>query len=299
MQSGVLLIAHGTVDDLADVPAFLANIRRGHPAPQDVVDEVLRRYRAIGGLSPLNAINRRVAAKLEARLGVPVRICNRLWKPYQEEVLAELAALGATKLAVLPLAQFSTHLYAETVAKAEEERAGAGAKMELSCAANWGELPELTRAFASRIRSALTTLPDSGRAQIVLTAHSLPVSVIEAGDPYAHEVEKSANAISRELGRAIRLAYQSQGMSTGPGGRPIRWLGPELRPTLELAFTEGSGVVVAPIGFLADHVEILYDLDIEAKGWAGSRGAPFARTESLNDADDFIEALATVARPLL
>ena len=126
MTDAVLLIAHGTVDDLKDLPSFLANIRRGHPAPPDLVAEMRPALRAIGGRSPLNAINQRVAKKLEARLGIPVRACNRLWTPRPHDALAELASHGATKVAVVPLAQYSTHLYAETVQKAEEARAGEG-----------------------------------------------------------------------------------------------------------------------------------------------------------------------------
>jgi ferrochelatase len=302
-DEAILLISHGSVDELDDLPELLSNIRRGHPAPPELLAEVRRRYEAVGGRSPLNAINRRVAERLAERLGVPVRTSNRLFHPYPKDVLPEMVAAGARRIVVVPLAQHSAPIYGESV---KDAAAAAGLDVEILTAPNWGRIPELTEAFARSIVSALAEVPDGerDRTSLLLTAHSLPVSVIEAGDPYERELRASADAVAqrvRELapGRFVAhsVAFQSQGMSTGPGGRPIAWLGPGLRSQLEeLAARGRREVVIAPIGFLADHVEILYDLDIEARGWADELGITLRRAPSLNASEGLVDALAAVAR---
>jgi ferrochelatase len=302
-DEAILLISHGSVDELDDLPELLSNIRRGHPAPPELLAEVRRRYEAVGGRSPLNAINRRVAERLAERLGVPVRTSNRLFHPYPKDVLPEMVAAGARRIVVVPLAQHSAPIYGESV---KDAAAAAGLDVEILTAPNWGRIPELTEAFARSIVSALAEVPDGerDRTSLLLTAHSLPVSVIEAGDPYERELRASADAVAqrvRELapGRFVAhsVAFQSQGMSTGPGGRPIAWLVPGLRSQLEeLAARGRREVVIAPIGFLADHVEILYDLDIEARGWADELGITLRRAPSLNASEGLVDALAAVAR---
>jgi ferrochelatase len=300
VERAVVLISHGTVETLAELPAFLTTIRRGHVPPPELLAEVTRRYEAIGGRSPLNDINRSVEKKLEARLGVPVRWCNRLAQPYPREVLGQLT--GAKRIAVVPLAQHSAAIYGDAIREAAREVA---LNASVACATNWGQSPALVGAYARRIGDALDPLPASARTTVVISAHSLPVAVIRAGDAYESEVRTSAAAVTEALraqGRRVHveIAFQSQGMSAGPGGRPVEWLGPDLKSTLDAAKARGdTHVLVAPIGFLSDHVEILYDLDIEAKDWAQERGLVLSRSASLNDSDDFIEVLADVARPLL
>jgi ferrochelatase len=299
----VLLIAHGTVESLDDLPEFVTNIRRGHAPPPDLIAELRHRYEAIGGQSPLLAITRDVAAKLEARLGVKVRTAMRLWKPYPREVLDALASEGIRRVVVLPLAQHSAPIYAEAV------RAAAEGAFDIAAADNWGQSPLLTAAFARELTKTVRDVPRDAwkTTTILLTAHSLPLFIIRGGDPYEREVRASAEAVMAaaraELGEGTprhEVAFQSQGMGTGPGGKPIEWLGPDLLTALDAAKARGdTHVVVAPIGFLADHVEILYDLDIEAKAWAHERGLTLTRTASLNATEPFIETLAAVARPLL
>ena len=304
MTTAVMVIAHGTVDTLDELPGFLANIRRGHPAPPELLAEVRRRYEAIGGRSPLNAICRAVAAKLEARTGVPTRMAMRLWHPYPGEVLEELAGLGVTRVVVMPLAQHSAKIYADAVTLAAREL---GANVEVVSVPNWGQTPALIDAYAARVRSTLLEVPAEGlaRTTLILTAHSLPLAIVRAGDPYEGEVRASASAILAALGGTARrchheVVFQSQGMSQGPGGRPMEWLGPDLKSAIEAAAARGdTAVVVAPIGFLADHVEILYDLDIEACAWAAARGLRLLRTPSLNASDGLVDVLAGLVRPLL
>jgi ferrochelatase len=302
-RAAVLLVAHGTVEQLDELPEFLANIRRGHPAPPELLAEIRRRYEAIGGQSPLNAINRELAARLEERLGLPVRFANRLFHPYPTPILTALAASGVKEIVVVPLAQHSASVYGDAVKKAAKD---AGLDLEITSAPNWGRIPELTDAYARAIVTELQRIPDGerDRTSLLLTAHSLPLSVIEAGDPYETEFRGSAEDVAarvRELAPGSfvdhQIAFQSQGMSTGPGGRPMAWLGPDLRSRLEmLAATGRKEVVLAPIGFLADHVEILYDLDIEARGWADELGITLRRSASLNATDALVSALAGLVR---
>jgi ferrochelatase len=299
--SAVLLVSHGTVDSVDELPEFLKNIRHGRPAEDAVLAEVRRRYLAIGGKSPLNAISQRLAAKVGAILGVPARMAGRLWAPYPTPVLEELRSLGARRVAMVPLAQHSAKIYADAV-QAPANDLG----LELRAATNWGQTPRLLDAYAARVIRAVEALAPGARdgATIVFTAHSLPSFVVNAGDPYETEFRASVEAVRQRLPAGAPpsvVAFQSQGMSgPGPGGKPMTWLGPDLPTTLdELAAGGRTHVIVAPIGFLADHVEILYDLDIEATGWAKDRGLVLSRTESLDDSDDLAAAIADVAKPLL
>jgi ferrochelatase len=291
MKRAVVLVAHGTVDRLEDLPAFLTNIRRGQPPPDAMVAELRHRYEAIGG-SPLNAINRRLASKLERALGVPVRVANRLWTPYPKDVLAELEA---DFLVALPLAQHSAHVYAQAVVESTTA--------SVKTIENWGQTPALLDAFAARVRRAIPAGVSPSDVGLVLSAHSLPKAVIDAGDPYEREVRASAEGVAsrvRDVLPAVWVAFQSQGMSKGPGGKPMEWLGPDLPTTFGAVAAAGKKhVVVAPIGFLADHVEVLYDIDIEAKRLAAERGLSLTRTESLDDSDDFVAVLAGLVRPAL
>jgi ferrochelatase len=308
LARALLLVSHGTVDDLDDLEAFVTNVRRGQRPAPDLVAELRRRYEAIGGQSPLNAIDAELARKLEARLGIRVAWANRLWRPYVREVMADLVHGGAasavsrtTRVALLPLAQHSAHIYAD-----DARQAAAGLDVELWCAENWGDRTDLCAAFAKRIRAALV-LADSSRVTVILTAHSLPKAIVDRGDPYERDVRSAAEAIAAkvqsEITRDVRfaVAFQSQGMSApGPGGRPLEWLGPDLRTALDEAAARGdASVVLAPVGFLADHVEILYDLDIEARAMASERNLRYFRAASLNADDDFVDVLSAIARPLL
>jgi ferrochelatase len=286
MKQAVLLVSHGTVDDLDDLPAFLKNVRHGREAPVELARELRKRYDAIGG-SPLDAINVRLAGKLEKKLGVPVRRASRLWKPYVKDVVAELGELS--RISVIPLAQHSAHVYGVAAKRDLGDRA------EVVCAENWGQRTDLLDAFALRARAL------AGKdAALVLTAHSLPMRVIVAGDAYEKETRAAAKGVIDRVGgdfAETRVAFQSQGFGDG------EWLGPGIPETLDALTQSGGGkvkrVVFAPIGFLADHVEILYDLDVEAKSLAEQRGLAYARTPSLDDSDDFVAILADIAKELL
>ncbi len=301
MKQAILLVSHGTVHDLEDLEAFVTRVRRGRPAPPDAVRDLRRRYEAIGGRSPLSAINARLAEALATATGERVAMANRLATPFVRDVVAELASQGVTRVAVVALAQHSVHIYA-----ADARAAAEGTGVSVRCAPAWGRLPALTEAFAARIAEALDAVPRGESVGVIATAHSLPRAVVEAGDPYERDVRGASADVealvrARCAGRPLRwsLAFQSQGMGT-PGEKDIAWLGPDLATSIQGAAEQGAGCVVfAPIGFLADHVEVLYDLDVEARGLVEARGMTYRRARSLNADADLVAILAALAGPLL
>jgi ferrochelatase len=197
------------------------------------------------------------------------------------------------RVAVVALAPFSAAVYAS-----DARAAAAGLPLEVACAPPWGEHPGLIGAFAARVVAAL----GGDRPHLLLTAHSLPKSVIDAGDPYEREVRAASEAVVAEVRRRAgvdlpwTLAFQSQGLA-GPG---MAWLGPDLATALDEARASGaSRVVASAVGFLADHVETLYDLDVEAAAMARARGLAFSRARSLDASDDLVDVLADLAGALL
>jgi len=281
-DAGVLLVAHGTVENLDDLGAFVARIRHGRPAPPGLVEGLRARYEAIGGSSPLLQTTREQAQALAQRLEAPVLVAMRLWEPGVEKALAGAAALGLTRLVVIALAPFSQHVYWEAAVKVA---ASVHSSLQLVPSAPYAEEPDFVAAHVAAIEQQA-----SADAAIVLSAHSLPCVAIQRGDPYARLVEASAGAISARLGRPVRLCYQSQGADGG------EWLGPTVRETLSALAAEGKREVVwAPFGFLADHVETLYDLDIEARAVADELSLSLTRLPALNVHQGLTSALAAVA----
>jgi ferrochelatase len=290
---GVILIAHGTIRELSELPEFLVRIRRGRSPSPELVSEMEHRYRAIGG-SPLLELTQAQARALERRLGVPVWAAMRLWNPPVEAALESAIERGVNRLCVIALAPFSAHVYFPA---AEEALATLGAaardrRLSLVDGGAWGGEPELVAAHAEAIRRVpAAALADT---EVVLTAHSLPRAVISAGDPYADQVQACADAVAAALGRPCELAYQSQGADGGD------WLGPDLSSRLQQAKRSGRrAVVAAPIGFLAEHVETLYDLDVEANAACAALGLEWYRVPALNDDPRLIEAMAVVAKRAL
>jgi ferrochelatase len=295
-HDGVVLVAHGTVGNLDDLPEFLRRIRRGHPPSPELVAELRRRYEAIGGQSPLLDITRRQAVELARRLEAPVLVGMRLWEPSVERALAAGAELGVSRIVLVPLAPFSVHVYAAAAERALDAlRAELGARaLTLVHVAPYGTHPAFVAAHVSLIAEVLSVHPEFSEAPLVLTAHSLPKAVIDSGDPYGEQVAACAAAISSELGRAARLVYQSAGTEGG------LWLGPDVGAVLsELAAAGARRAVVAPFGFLAEHVETLYDLDIDARQRASALGLELLRIPTLDARPALIEALAQVTTTAL
>lgn len=293
-RDAVLLTCHGTVANLDDVPAFLANIRRGRPAPPAMVKEIQHRLEAIGG-SPLMRHTQAQADGLAARLGVPCAVAGRLWGPYPREVLASLSASGKRRVLSLPLAPQSVHVYNQAVREAASEVAPDVAVVD---APAWGDEPALIDAFVETVDEGIARAravhdgPPTETA-IVLSAHSLPMRALQGGDPYERQFRSMADLVAaRFVGtRPVAIAFQSQGMTDDA------WLGPDLPTTFRRLKEEGArAVMVAPIGFLAEHVETLYDLDVDAPKLAAAVGVAFARAPAPCARPRLVDALEAVAR---
>jgi ferrochelatase len=286
MTDAVLLVAHGSVARLEELPGFLTRIRRGRPPEDALLEEMTHRYAAIGG-SPLVETTRIQADLLSARLGLPVHVGMRFSEPSLQSAL--VAARDRERLLILPVAPFSVHVYDAVVrqtAAALHQEQPTLPMSELLSVAPWGLQTEFVECLAQAIAPSLAL-----EGELLLTAHSLPQSVIDGGDPYAEQVSALAEALMLRLGRRATLAYQSQGASGG------RWLGPDLRTVLEDKARAGvRRVVVAPIGFVTEHVETLFDLDVEAAGWARELGVIWQRIPVPGTNSGFISALETVAR---
>jgi ferrochelatase len=285
--AGVLLLAHGTPESLDQMPAYLARVRGGRPPSPALVEEMTRNYAAIGGRSPLTDLTRAQGAALAELTGRRVYVAMRNWDPLIADVLAGAAADGITHLVAIPMApQYSTL----SVAKYREAvEAARPAAVTVTFVGSWHEQPLLLDAFAERLRSAL----DRGPWDTVLfTAHSLPVRVIESGDPYREQVQATARGVAQRTGASHwSLAYQSAGRTEEP------WLGPTVEQALAAAARDGRRrVLVCPIGFVCDHTEILYDIDVQAAAAARELGVELARTESLDTLPTFIRALAELVR---
>ena len=300
MSTALLLVAHGTPETVEDIPAFLANIRRGRATPPEVVDEVKRRYAAIGGSSPMLRITREQAALLSTRLGIPAFVGMRMWHPYLGDTLRELASGGFQKVVALVMAPHSAQVYGPVLQQeADKLRAEGVTVPAIEVAPNLGEEQGLADTFAAIARDTLGALDPSEVARCVLvpSAHSLPLRVVQAGDPYPQLVEQTAEAAIKSLGGdAIphMLAYQSQGMTSDA------WLGPDLPTVFQRAKNTGArGVVVLPVGFLCDHVETLYDLDIEAVQIAREYGLWFRRAPCPNTHPLLLDTLEVSARRMI
>jgi ferrochelatase len=273
-----------------DVEKYLSYVRGGRPGSPQVLEEVRHRYAEIGGSSPLLEWTRRQAAALSALLGVPVFFGMRNWHPFIPEMMEQVRAAGLERLAAVCLApQYSELSVGLYIKRTEEAKQAAGVTAGIVWAKTFHDEPLLIEAFAQRLA------PVAGDRRVLFTAHSLPEKALANGDPYDREARATAAAVAERLGiRDWDFAYQSQGM-TGDV-----WLGPTVESRLDQYAAEGlREVVVDPIGFVCDHVEILYDIDILFRGYAAERGMALYRPESLNDSPKFTAALAEVAKRCL
>jgi ferrochelatase len=293
----VLLVAFGGPERLEDIRPFLQIVATGRPIPPARLEDVARHYEIIGGRSPLNALTRRqgdaLAAALAARdRALPVWVGMRNWHPFLHETLAEMKDRGRRRAAGVILSSLQTEAswarYVEDVAAARE-KVGPDAP-EVVFAPPWADHPRFVDAMADRTRAALDAVEPGRRAtaRLVFTAHSVPVAMA-AGSPYAAQLEAAARAIAGRLGRAAwTLAYQSRS-----GSPRDPWLEPDVSDAIRALAREGArDVVVVPVGFVCDHVEVLYDLDVEARRVAEAAGVAFHRAPAANDHPDFIALLA-------
>jgi ferrochelatase len=297
-----LLVAFGGPERPADVRPFLDNVLRGRPVPPARYEEVVHHYEVIGGRSPLNALTLRQAAELETLLraegpGLPVYVGMRNWTPYVADTLARMRDDGIRHALAIVLAAHRTEAswerYQETVAAARAAL-GDGAPV-VAYAPSWHAHPRFVEAVADRTRAALEALaPPSGGAapDLVFTAHSIPVAMA-AVSPYVQELETSCRLVAAALGgRDFTLAYQSR------SGNPREpWLEPDVNDLIRARAARGTrAMVVVPIGFVCDHVEVLYDLDVEARATADAAGIRLVRAAAVNDHPAFVRMLAEVVR---
>lgn len=302
MTHAVLLMAYGSPDSLDQVEAYYTDIRRGTPPPPHLLEELIDRYRAIGGGSPLSRIVERQRGALELELArrgqkVPVYAGMRHIAPRIGSVVQAMAADGVTAFVALALApQRSSNAagYRRAVDAAVE---GLGdAAPSYVAIESWHDEPGLIDALVGVTREAMDRFGGDGPApRVMFTAHSLPARVVAAGDVYPTELAETASLVASELGLdGYEFAFQSAGRTDEP------WLGPDLLTEIRRLGDAGvRELVVSPVGFVAEHLEVLYDIDIEAQAVARAAGVRIERARSLNDDPTFIGGLAdVVARAL-
>jgi protoporphyrin/coproporphyrin ferrochelatase len=280
MSAAVILMAYGSPSTADDVPAYFADIREGRPVSQEAIDELTERYRRIGGRSPLDEITERQRAALERELGLPVHVGMKHWRPRIAEAVDAALAGGADKLVGLVLAphysQLSIAGYRERLEAALQGRA------ELVFVESWHDHEPFLDVLADRVRGF--------DGHVVFTAHSLPERMLGDDDPYRDQLLETSSLVAERAGLADwSFAFQSASSTGEP------WLGPDILKELETLAANGVGrVLVCPVGFVSDHLEILWDVDVEAREKASELGLELERIDSLNDDPAFIRALGAL-----
>ena len=293
MKQAVLLLAHGSPDEVAEIPEFLLQITGGRPLAPQVIEEVQHRYGLIGR-SPLTALTLQQGALLSEKLGMPVYVGMRNWKPFIADAMKNMVADGVERAVVICLApqnsRTSVGLYRTALNRNGEP------PFAIEFVESWHDHPQLIKAFADRFTVGWTQAcaETSARLPVIFTAHSVPQRTITEGDPYERQTKETAALVATEVSlRADEwgFAFQSQGMSGGA------WLGPTVEDTiLGLKAKGNSGVFIQPVGFLCDHVEVLYDIDIGFQEFARENGIRLWRAGSLNDSPLLTAALAELVR---
>lgn len=290
---GVLLVAYGAPSTVDDVEPYLLDVRGGRPTSPEMVTAFQQRYQAIGGGSPLLDRTNKQAAALAGALGgtVPVYVGMRHWHPYIRDVFQQVRADRVTRVVALALApHFSTMSIGAYAQRIEEARGDIVTTM----VRQWFDHPGFLDAVAERVREGLRRFPAGVRDEvpILFTAHSLPERILADGDPYEEQLRASVAGVLSRIGprhRPHRFAYQSAGQAGGP------WLGPDAADVIQSLAAAGSRhLLVCPIGFVSDHLEVLYDVDIEYRQLAAASGIQLERTASLNASPLLIEALAAL-----
>jgi ferrochelatase len=297
VKQAALLLAHGAPERVEDVEEYLKFVRGGRPGPTPpkVLEEVRQRFAAIGGSSPLRVWTAAQAAALEKLLGIPVFFGMRNWYPLIAETMEKVRDAGVERIAAVCLApQFSELSVGLYIKRTKEAKQKLGVTAEIVWAKSFHDEPLLVEAFAERLRPMVAGQKIAGQ-KILFTAHSLPEKALASGDPYDRETRATAAAVAARVGlMEWDFAYQSQGMTDD------KWLGPTVESCLDHYAAAGiRNVVVDPIGFVCDHIEVLYDIDILFRGYARERGITLERPESLNGSATFTAALAEVAKRCL
>jgi ferrochelatase len=290
MTKGVLLMAYGTPRTLGEVEAYYTHIRGGRKPTAAELDNLMERYRAIGGLSPLIRITESERDRLQDRLrasGSSTRVYSAMKHspPFIADAVRAAAGEVDGLLAIALAPHYSSMSIGSYMRAVEEANASLPRRLKLETVLSWHDNPRLIQAWAERVERARKSLPDDHA--LVFSAHSLPERILAQGDPYKEELLETSRLVAERLGREDwTFSFQSAGHTSEP------WLGPDLPDHLQALYEGGErNFLIAPIGFVSDHLEILFDIDVECKQWADAHGARIARCESMNDSDDFIECL--------
>ena len=285
----VVLMAYGSPDRIEDVPAYYADIRGGRPIRPELLQDLVERYRALGigeqPVSPLNAVTEETRAALERAAAVPVFTGMRHWEPRIAEAVERALSTGASFLVGLVLApHFSTLSIAKYRRLFEDAVAG---RAETRFVERWGDDPGFVDVLAERV----ARVRERG-SHVVFTAHSLPARILDEGDPYRDELLATASAVAERAGiDAWSFSFQSESATGEP------WLGPDILDHLDALAGDGvEDVVVCPVGFVSDHLEIRWDIDVEAVGRARELGIALRRIEMPNADPAFVEVLAGLVR---
>ncbi len=302
---GVLVMAYGGPGSLDEVGPYLADIRGGRPTSEELLHEITERYRQIGGRSPILELTTAQAQGIELALnddvasaaGVRYRtyVGMRHWHPYIGDVVAEMLADKVDEIVGVVMApHYSRMSIGAYMGKLDKALLESGTDIPVHKIESWKDEPSFIDAVAGRIQIALLKFPDEIRADvpILFTAHSLPARILESGDPYPEELQTSVRLVVEKLRpNDHRWAFQSQGATAEP------WLGPTVEDTLQQLADEGhANLLLVPIGFVCDHVEVLFDVDIEHRHQAEELGIRLERIDMLNDDPGLVNAVANAVR---
>jgi ferrochelatase len=288
-ETAVLLMAHGTPEGVGQMADYLRLVRGGREPSAELIEEMTHNWEAIGGRSPLTDITFQQGEALRAQLAAdgcdsPVFVGMRNWRPFIADAMRDIERTGARRVIGIPMApQFSTLSVQKYI---DAAKAALPEGVEFSCVRSFHDHPLLIDAFAEKVKAS-APMPDE---DVVFTAHSLPQRVAAAGDPYPNEVAATAKAIANRCGiTSYSTAYQSAGRTPEP------WLGPDVSEHVRARAAAGvRHLLVVPIGFVCDHTEILFDVDVQAAAAARDAGVELRRTESLNTSPTFIRTLASL-----
>jgi len=297
----VLLMAYGSPNSLDEVRDYLAQVRGGRAPSPDEVEHLKQRYRRVGGRTPLLRITESQADALEKKLladGVRARVSFGMkhWHPFVGDVVEKISLDNPPILIGLALAPHYSKLsiggYEDSVRRGLAKK---NSDVQFVMAKSWHTQPSLIKALSARVSNGLLEMNASEATIVLFTAHSLPLKAVSNEDPYQAQLLETSQLVAKEANVTHwDFAFQS---ASGPPGT---WLGPSLKEKISELSNKGiKQILVCPVGFVSDHLEILYDLDVEAKEYASAHGIALARTLSLNDHPMFIAALAAVVRPLL
>lgn len=293
MTTGLLVMAYGTANGPDDIERYYTDIRGGRPPSPDLLQELTERYAAIGNRFPLTEITEAQAAGLGRELDLPAYVGMKHSPPFIPETVEKMAADGIDRVLGIVMAPHYSRL---SIGGYVDRARSADVAVEVDVIESWHTHPAYLDVLTERVRWARDRLAmvERQRDLVVFTAHSLPARIVDEGDPYPDQLRETADAIAGRLDlERYTTGWQSAGRTPEP------WLGPPLEDLIVEVAGEHTAVVVVPCGFVADHLEILYDLDIEAREVAERAGLAFARTESLNAEPDFIRALASIVRDRL